>query len=231
MSSNEYRSLNGGRLVLESERDLTSIDRMAIIADGLPASPRPVEDNDPRWAWRRNVLPEYQGLTTEEIQAKIKQKQLPFIVAVENLQHDFNVGSIIRNANAFGASAIYYIGIKHLDRRSCCGVQNYSTITHLKSIAELKAAAPGYTLVGVENNVESSKPIDDYEYPDKTMLVFGTEVGGLSKEMMAECKDIIHIIQRGSVPSINAAAASAVVMNDFATKHKRKNDSRRTTQG
>jgi tRNA(Leu) C34 or U34 (ribose-2'-O)-methylase TrmL len=208
-----YRELTGNRLALETERDLTSLDKVAIL---------PAQDDSPLWAWRRNVLPKFQGLTTEQIQAELKKTALPFRVAVDHATHDFNVGTVIRNANAFGAEAVFYLGIKHLDRRSCCGTHNYTTITHLKTIDELKAENAGYTFVGVENNHPDAKVIDDYEYPDKCLLLFGCEVGGLSKEVFAECKDIIYIQQRGSVPSLNLGTASGIVFNDFATKHKRK---------
>ena len=137
------------------------------------------------------------------------------------------MGTVIRNANAFGADAVFYLGIKHLDKRACCGTHNYTTITHLKSIAELKAANAGYTFVGVENNQPGTKSIENYIYPDKPLLIFGCEVGGLSKEMLAECQDIICIGQIGSVPSLNLGTASGIVLYDFATKHKRKNDTRR----
>jgi len=177
------------------------------------------------WAWQRNVIPEFKDKTTEEIKAVLKTRQFPFAVLFENFLHDFNTGTGMRNANAFGASAIYYIGKKRFDKRGLCGVHNYSTIEHLKSIEELKEKTAGHTLIGVDN-IEGAVPIDDFVYPPNPVFVFGTEVGGLTKEMIAECKTLIYLEQFGSVPSINCGSASAIVMHDFVSKYRRLNGSK-----
>ena len=174
-------------------------------------------DKPDLWAWKRNVIPEFKSLTTEQIKAKMRERSFPMGICVEGLTHDFNVSSCFRNANAFGAQAIYYLGEKHLDRRGCCGVQNYSEITHLKTIAEFVEVASRYTIIGVDN-IPGAMPIDDYVWPARPMMVYGTECSGLSKEMLDVCKEVVCIEQFGSIPSINVSSASAIVMHDFVSK-------------
>jgi tRNA G18 (ribose-2'-O)-methylase SpoU len=175
------------------------------------------------WAWKRNVREEFKSKSTEEIQAELKARALPFAVAFDHLAHDFAVGSGMRNANAFGASAIYYIGEKHLDRRSCCGIQNYSSITHLKSAADLIALAPndGWTLVALEINTDRAVPLDDFVWCKKPMMVFGNEASGIVQDLLDACTFVVSIPQVGSVPSLNVGVASGIAMYDFASKFRK----------
>ena len=59
---------------------------------------------------RRNVEDRYRYWTMEAIRADIAARSLPFEVAVENLDHDFNIGSIVRTANAMGARRVHVVG-------------------------------------------------------------------------------------------------------------------------
>ncbi len=177
------------------------------------------------WAWKQNVITEFKGLSVDEVKTRLLERSLDYAIVAEQTKHDFNLGSLIRNANAFGARAIYYVGLKHLDRRGCCGVQNYTTIEHLPTIADLIAIIErdNWTLVGIENDIDGAVPLDDFIYPARPMLVFGTETCGLTKEMIAACKSIVYIPQIGSVPSLNVGTASGIVMNDYVTKYRRLN--------
>lgn len=173
--------------------------------------------------WARNVIDEYKPLTDEEIRIKLREKAHPFAVLVENWLHDLNISSVIRNCNAFCGREVYYIGHKRFDRRGAAGTYSYFRVNFVEEFEQLMALKQEYTFIAVDN-LDGAKPIDDYEYPtDKPiMLVFGEEGAGITNQMRDLCEDMIYIRQYGSVRSINAAAASAVIFNDFVTKYNKK---------
>jgi len=169
-------------------------------------------------SWSRNVIDEYKSLNDEEIRQKLREKSLPFAVAMEQWIGEFNFGTLIRNANAFGAKHIYYVGLKHFDKRGAVGVYNYSTVTHFKTILEFERnLRTDYSFIGFEN-IKGSVPLETFEWPKNPLMIFGEEGIGLTKEMMALCDVIVEIKQIGSVRSLNAACASAIAMYDFMTK-------------
>lgn len=59
---------------------------------------------------RRNVVDRYRYWTMAAIVADLDEHRHPFHVAIENWQHDMNIGSIVRSANAFGAAEVHIIG-------------------------------------------------------------------------------------------------------------------------
>jgi tRNA G18 (ribose-2'-O)-methylase SpoU len=173
----------------------------------------------------RNVVDEFKGLPNERIKAIIKSRTLPFSVAMQHIEHDFNLGSVFRNANSFGAKEIFYVGgKKNWDRRAACGVMNYSDITFLRTMEEFAPLKERYFIVGLDN-LPSALPIETFEYPDKPVLfVLGEEKNGLTFEMLSLCDVLLAIKQRGSVRSLNAGVASGIAMYDFCTKYELKNN-------
>lgn len=168
--------------------------------------------------WTRNVIDEFKTLSESEIKAKLKASAFPFSVCFEFWAHDFNISSGIRNANAFNAKEIFYIGDKKFDRRGMQGVQNYTDFTWIKSMDEFLSLKNTYSIVGIDN-ISGSIPIQEVYYKPNTLFVFGSEGTGLTPKMRSHCEQLIHIPQYGSVRSLNCAVASGIVMNDFIQKY------------
>ncbi len=173
--------------------------------------------DDWRTAWAFNVIDEYKPLSVEEIRQKVKDTSLPFAVCMQNIQGDFNISTVIRNANAFGAREVFYIGKKKFDRRGAMGVYHYTPVIHLSSHEELITLKEKYTFVGVDN-IAGSVPVESFVWPKSPLLLLGEEGQGLTPEIVIHCEHLVAITQRGSVRSLNAGCASSVVMYDFATK-------------
>lgn len=171
--------------------------------------------------WQRNVQDHLKGKTVEEIQRHLATHSYPFGVAFEHWIGDFNMGTGVRNANGLGASRVYYVGDKKWDRRAAVGVHNYTEVQWISTIEEFEKLALSWTIVGVDN-VPGSVDIQDYEWPEKPLMVFGEEGTGLTPGMQKLCKDIVHIDMVGSVRSFNCGAASAMAMYDFVSKFRRK---------
>jgi len=174
--------------------------------------------------WERNVRDHFKGLSEEEIKVILAQTSFPFAVCFEHWIGDFNIGSGIRNANAFGAREVFYIGDKKWDRRSAVGTYNYTNVQWLPTIDDLIKLQERYVIVGIDN-VPGSVSIHHYRWPHNTLMVFGEEGVGLTPAMQSFCRDIVEIPMYGSVRSLNCGVASGIVMYDYTEKyHNKMND-------
>src|SRR4051812_14891637 len=66
---------------------------------------------------RRNVIDGYRAWRLEATVADLDTRRHPFHVAVENWQHDLNIGTVVRNANAFLAAEVHIVGRQRWNRR------------------------------------------------------------------------------------------------------------------
>ena len=168
---------------------------------------------------RRNVEDRYRYWTMEAIRVDVAARALPFEVAVENLDHDFNIGSIVRTANALGARRVHVVGRRRWNRRGAMVTDRYLPVDHRAQVSELveHCAREGLTLVGVDN-VEGSIALETAVLPERACLVFGSEASGLSMDMRAACDVVVAITQRGSTRSMNVGHAAAIVMWAHASR-------------
>jgi tRNA G18 (ribose-2'-O)-methylase SpoU len=165
-------------------------------------------------AWQYNVADHFKDKTVEEIKNTLIETANPFAVLMEHLIGDFNFGTVVRNANAFNAKEVFYLGDKKWDRRSAVGVHNYTPVQWLATLDDFIKLQDRYTIVGVDN-VAGSIPISSYKFVANTLFVFGEEGVGLTPAMQSFCHDIIEIPMYGSVRSLNCGVASGIVMHDF----------------
>ncbi|QLD11573.1 TrmH family RNA methyltransferase [Microbacterium oleivorans] len=168
---------------------------------------------------RRNVVDGYRYWRLEAIVADLDERRHAFHVAIENWQHDMNIGSIVRSANAFGAAEVHIVGRRRWNRRGAMVTDRYQHVRHHEDVAAFAAwaAAEGLPIVAVDN-VEGSVPVDRADLPERCVLVFGQEGPGLSPEAVAAASVVVEITQYGSTRSINASAAGAVVMYEWCRR-------------
>ena len=169
---------------------------------------------------RRNVVDRYRYWRQEAIVADLDGRRHPFHVAVENWQHDFNIGSVVRNANAFGARAVHIVGRRRWNRRGAMVTDRYQHVFHHPDVAALASWAAGESLplVGLDN-LPGSLPLERHHLPERCVLLFGQEGPGLSAEALEACAELRRISQFGSTRSINAGAASAIAMWAWICRH------------
>lgn len=177
----------------------------------------------PHWAlWTRNVQDHLKPLSTEQIKDKLKEQALPFAILMTQLEHDFNIGSVIRSANGFGAREVFYYGeSKRYDRRGSLGCYKYLDVRYLNSFEQIVTLKEEYVFIGLENNINRECiNITDFQWSDKPCLILvGEEGRGLSDEMLDLCDYLIYIdMGRGSIRSFNAAVASSIAMYDYVSK-------------
>ena len=169
---------------------------------------------------RRNVLDEYRYWSLESIVADLDTKRHSFHVAIENLENDINIGSIVRTANAFLAAEVHIVGRKRWNRRGAMVTDRYQHVRYHDDAAELAqwCRENELPIIGIDN-VEGSVPIEGTQMPERCLLLFGQEGPGLSPEAIAASEQVLHITQYGSTRSINAAAAAAVAMYAWVVQH------------
>jgi tRNA G18 (ribose-2'-O)-methylase SpoU len=169
---------------------------------------------------RRNVDDRYRYWRHDAIVADLDTRRHPFHIAVENWGHDFNIGSVIRTANAFNVAAFHIVGRRRWNRRGAMVTDRYQHEIHHPTVDDFVAwaARVGIPLVGVDN-LPGSQPIERYALPRECVLVFGQEGPGLTVEMREACDVVLHITQFGSTRSINAGAAAAIAMHTWVRQH------------
>jgi tRNA G18 (ribose-2'-O)-methylase SpoU len=198
------------------------------MSDGVGVGPHPQPwPDDPRLdphllatGDRRNVVDRYRYWRREAIVADLDARRHPFHVAIENWQHDLNIGSVVRTANAFLACEVHIVGRRRWNRRGAMVTDRYQHIRHHVSIDELVAWADerGLPLIGVDN-LPGSVPLESYDLPERCVLLFGQEGPGLSEAARRACAVTLSIAQYGSTRSINAGAAAAIAMHAWIRRH------------
>ncbi|WP_125570070.1 TrmH family RNA methyltransferase [Nocardioides baekrokdamisoli] len=165
---------------------------------------------------RRNVVDRYRYWTMEAIVADLDSRRHTFHVAIENWQHDFNIGTIVRTANAFLAAEVHIVGNKRWNRRGAMVTDRYQHLKHHDTVPELAAYLheQGVQLLGIDN-LPGSLHLESMEIPEKVCFLFGQEGPGLSEQAREACDGTFSIAQFGSTRSINASAAAAIAMHSW----------------
>ena len=169
---------------------------------------------------RRNVLDKYRYWTVAAIVADLNTKRHPLRVAIENWQHDLNIGSIVRTANAFNVSSVHIVGKRDWNRRGAMVTDKYLTVIHHPTVADFKNWCDEHkvAIIGIDN-VDVSTPIESADFPRECVLFLGQEGAGMSEEAVAVCEQVLAISQYGSTRSMNASAAGAIAMYAWAMQH------------
>jgi tRNA G18 (ribose-2'-O)-methylase SpoU len=168
----------------------------------------------------RNVVDEYRYWTIEAIVADLDRHRHPFAVAIENWQHDMNIGSIVRTANAFAAETVHIIGRRRWNKRGAMVTDRYQHILHHATVEEFVqwARVKELPIIAIDN-VPGSVPIESFPLPAACILLFGQEGPGLSDAAVEAADSVVEITQYGSTRSLNASAAAAVAMHVWITQH------------
>jgi len=183
--------------------------------DGAAYDPQLLREGD-----RRNVADRYRYWRLDAIVADLDDRRHPFHVAIENWQHDLNIGSIVRTANAFLAAEVHVVGRRRWNRRGAMVTDRYQHVRHHAGVDDLAAWASGQSLpiLGIDN-LPGAEPLEGAELPRACVLLFGQEGPGLSAAARGVCATTLSIAQYGSTRSINAGAAAAIAMHTWVRQH------------
>ncbi|MDF2975822.1 MAG: methyltransferase [Actinomycetospora sp.] len=169
---------------------------------------------------RRNVVDRYRYWRREAVVADLDRRRHPFHVAIENLHHDANIGTIVRTANAFAAAAVHVVGRRRWNRRGAMVTDRYQHVHHHPDVAALLtwAQGEGLAVVAVDNG-PGARPLESATLPRHCVLLFGQEGVGLTPEAVAGADVVLSIAQFGSTRSINAGVAAGIAMHAWVREH------------
>ena len=183
--------------------------------------------NDPRFdpellagGDKRNVVDRYRYWSNQAIVADLDTRRHDFHVGIENWEHDFNIGAIVRTANAFNAQAIHIIGRRRWNRRGAMVTDRYLHVIHHPGAEAFGqwANEAGLSVIGLDN-LPGAEPLELAKLPRRCVLLFGQEGPGLSQAALDQCERLLEISQYGSTRSLNAGAAAAIAMYHWALQH------------
>jgi tRNA G18 (ribose-2'-O)-methylase SpoU len=169
---------------------------------------------------RRNVVDRYRYWRHEAIVADLDAHRHAFHVAIENWQHDLNIGTVVRNANAFLAAEVHVVGRRRWNRRGAMVTDRYQHVRHHETIEQFVGWAAGEDLpvIGIDN-LPGAESLDRAPLPYRCAFLFGQEGPGLSGAARQACARVLYIPQYGSTRSINAGVASGIAMYSWVRQH------------
>lgn len=167
---------------------------------------------------RRNVDDKYRYWTVEAITDDLDTHRVDLHVAIENWQHDLNIGTIVRSANAFNVAAVHVIGRRQWNRRGAMVTDRYLHVYHHPTVQDFVQAMGDRHIIAIDNQ-PGATALTDAELPEKAVLVFGGEGPGLTKEMVDASEAMVMIEQLGSTRSVNVGVAAGIVMYEWLRRH------------
>ena len=170
-----------------------------------------------------NVLDSLKDLAIPEIAKYCHSNSMPASVAMINIGGDFNLSTMVRNANFFGFRSVHYVGKKKWDKRGSVGTHHYTPMYYYKDEEEFikTISSTGRPLIAIENNIPEFKDITfnlfnfDFSNVDEPVFVFGEEKAGLSETILMAATCILTIPNYGSVRSLNVGTTSGIVMGVY----------------
>lgn len=168
----------------------------------------------------RNVLDEFKGMSHETIVRTLDARGVGLEIAIENLERDYNMGTIVRSANAFGVRHVHVVGRRQWNKRGAMMTDKYLHVHYYETSNEFAKAMKkaGKQLVAVENNV-ASVPLRSAPLPENTVLIFGSEGAGISEELLSYAGAVMHIEQLGSTRSLNVGVAAGIAMYEWSRQN------------
>lgn len=163
----------------------------------------------------RNLIDEYKGLANEQIFTILNSKRTPLEIAIENVEHDFNIGSIIRTANSFNVNKVHIIGKKKYNRRGAMCTDKYIEIIHHPTTEDFLNTQQDRELIAIENNTANAKPLHEKKFVQNTTLIFGSENSGITEALLNNSNEVRYIESFGSTRSVNIGAAAAIAMYEY----------------
>jgi tRNA G18 (ribose-2'-O)-methylase SpoU len=163
---------------------------------------------------KRNVMDEFKGKAHDDIVMALDDQATGLEIAIENTLRDFNMGTIVRTANAFGVRTIHVIGRRQWNKRGAMATDKYLDIIYHDSPGAFVSAVMGKSIVAVDN-VPGSKPLNTVVLPKNSILVFGQEGPGISDDLLKHANQVVAIEQFGSTRSLNVGVAAGIAMYEF----------------
>ncbi|WP_067473678.1 TrmH family RNA methyltransferase [Nocardia amamiensis] len=154
----------------------------------------------------------------------------PVVVVFDRPNSPGNLGTLIRSADAFGASGVVVTG-HGADQYDPQAVR--ASTGSLFAVPVMRAAGPAQVLEfrnrqlrrGIPTRIVGTdehghRAAYDYDFTDATILVVGNETSGMSAAWQAACDDMVHIPMGGTASSLGAPSAAAVALYEISRQRR-----------
>ncbi|WP_280302342.1 TrmH family RNA methyltransferase [Nocardia abscessus] len=154
----------------------------------------------------------------------------PVVVVFDRPNSPGNLGTLIRSADAFGASGVIVTGhgADHYDPQAV-----RASTGSLFAVPVIRAAGPAQVLEFRNRQVRCGIPTRivgtdehgrhaayDYDFTEATVLVVGNETSGMSTAWQTACDDLVHIPMGGTASSLGAPSAAAVALYEISRQRR-----------
>jgi tRNA (guanosine-2'-O-)-methyltransferase len=146
----------------------------------------------------------------------LDSRRLPYGVAIDNPDKQTNIGNLFRTAHSFLCGEIVIVGSPRYQGAGSHGIERFERIRHFPDRSSFRAWLPdsGYTAVAVEIHPDAER-LDRFDFPDKPLFVLGSELYGLSEELLAVCPRKVMIPQFGLMPCLNVNISCSIVLYQY----------------
>lgn len=168
----------------------------------------------------RNVTDEFKGWPHADIVRALDERGVALEIAVENTERDFNMGTIVRSANAFGVRHVHVIGRRQWNKRGAMMTDKYLHVNYYPVLDDFIVEMQNRrkSIIAIDN-IEGSEPLNQVGLPKNAVLVFGQEGPGISEELVKKADKIVAIEQLGSTRSVNVGVAAGIAMYSWLSQH------------
>lgn len=166
----------------------------------------------------RNLVNQYKGKSIEEIVDDLDKNTIELEIAIDNVERDFNMGTIVRSANAFGVRHIHIIGRRQWNKRGAMMTDKYLHVHYYTSIDDFLISVSGKVIIAIDNT-DDAETLYDAQLPRKAVMIFGAEGPGIRTDLLRAADRIVAIEQFGSTRSLNVGVAAGIAMYAWLTQN------------
>jgi tRNA (guanosine-2'-O-)-methyltransferase len=163
----------------------------------------------------------------KKIEEYYKNKIPNVELLIDNVWDPHNVAAVSRTADGLGIAKInlYYTynkfpDLEHVGKKSSSSANKwirYERIDNLNAFVSAKKKE-GFVFVGADLNADAVR-LDDFSFPSKCILVFGSESDGISEEVLKICDKFVFIPMVGMVESYNISVAAGMILYELFRQH------------
>ena len=151
------------------------------------------------------------------IQSARDKGEEPFILMLDELKDAYNLGSILRIADAAGVHGVIIpkhrsIGLDSLVAKASAGAIEYVPVARVNNLSQtiLSMKSDGFWVAGTD--AEGTTPYSKADFRGPLLIIIGSEGDGMNKNIREKCDFLLSIPMSGHVNSLNAAVAAGIVV-------------------
>jgi len=162
-------------------------------------------------------------VSVEDFCDSLREGQSALVLALDGITDPHNLGAILRSADQFSVALVMVPERRSASAnetviRVSSGAAQYVTMSTVRNLAhELDVLKDhGFWVYGADMNGENSYNTD---FPDRTVIVMGSEGSGMRSLVRAKCDHMLSIPMSGHIDSLNVSVAAGILMYEFRRTH------------